>query len=74
MSQCVIDDTHQTYKHNMRPSTKNFIKYSFGLRVKDSFEYPHKSYCQNKLTLLYSYGNKSCVRAKYIVIKIEFML
>jgi hypothetical protein len=50
------------------------IKYSSGLRVEDNFEYPHKSYCQNMLAILYSYDNKSCVRAKHIMINIEFML
>jgi hypothetical protein len=42
--------------------------------VEDNFEYPHKSDCRNKLAVLYSYDNKSCVDAKHIVIKIEFML
>jgi hypothetical protein len=50
------------------------MKYSSILRVEVSFEYQHKSYCQNELAILYSYDNKSCVRAKHIMIKIEFML
>jgi hypothetical protein len=47
---------------------------SSGLRVEDSSEYPHKSYCQNKLAVLYSYDNKSSVHVKHIVIKIKLML
>jgi hypothetical protein len=50
------------------------MKFSSGLRVEDSFEYPHKSYCRDKLAVLYSYDNKSCVHTKHIVIKIKFML
>jgi hypothetical protein len=44
------------------------------LRVEDSIEYPHKSYCRNKLAVFYFYDNKSCVHVKHIVIKIKFML
>jgi hypothetical protein len=47
---------------------------SSGLRVEDSSEYPHKSYCRNKLAVLYSYDNKSSVHVKHIVIKIKLML
>jgi hypothetical protein len=56
MGQCVIDDTHQTHKYNMRFSSRHyeFIKYSSRLRVEDKFEYLYKSYCQNKLAVLYS--------------------
>jgi hypothetical protein len=42
--------------------------------VEDSFEYPHKSYRWNKLSLLYSYDNKLCVHFKYIMIKIKLVL
>jgi hypothetical protein len=42
--------------------------------VEDNIEYPHKSYCQNKLVVRYSYDNKSCIYAKYIVIKIKLVL
>jgi hypothetical protein len=42
--------------------------------VEDIVEYPHKSYCQNRLAVLYSYDNKSCVHAKHIVIKIKLVL
>jgi hypothetical protein len=42
--------------------------------VEDSFEYPHKSYFQNKLAIFYSYDNKSCIHAKHIVTKIELVL
>jgi hypothetical protein len=71
MGPCVIDDTDQTYKHNMRflNRHKEFIKSSSELRVEDNIEYPHKSYCRNKLAVLYSYDNKSCFHVKHIVIK-----
>jgi hypothetical protein len=39
-----------------------------GLRVVDSIEWPLLLYCWNKLAVLYSYDNKSCVHAKYIMI------
>jgi hypothetical protein len=42
--------------------------------VEDNIEYPHKLHYQNKLTLLYSYKNKSCVHAKNIMIKIKLVL
>jgi hypothetical protein len=42
--------------------------------VEDSIEYPHKSYYRNKLAVIYSYDNKSCVHVKHIVIKIKLML
>jgi hypothetical protein len=76
MGWCVINDTHEAHKYNISPSSKHkeFTKCSSGLRVEDSIEYPHKSYCQNKLTVLYSYDNKSCVHAKHIMIKIKLML
>jgi hypothetical protein len=47
MGRCVIDDTHRTHKCNMRHSSSHleFIKLLSGLRVEDSIEYPHKSYC-----------------------------
>jgi hypothetical protein len=32
--------------------------------VEDINEYPRKSYCQNRLVVLYSYDNKSCVHTK----------
>jgi hypothetical protein len=38
------------------------------LRVVDSIECPLQLYCWNKLVVLYSYDNKSSVRAKHIVI------
>jgi hypothetical protein len=47
MGWCVIDDTHGAHKYNISPSSKHkeFTKCSSGLRVEDSIEYPHKSYC-----------------------------
>jgi hypothetical protein len=36
--------------------------------VVDNIECPLQLYCWNKLAVLYSYGNKSCVHAKHIVI------
>jgi hypothetical protein len=41
---------------------------ALGLRVVDSIECPLQLYCWNKLVVLYSYDNKSCVHAKHIVI------
>jgi hypothetical protein len=76
MGQCVIDDAHGTHKYNMRFSSRHleFIKCLSRLRVEDSTEYPHKSYCKNMLTVLYSYNNKSRVHTKHIVIKVKLML
>jgi hypothetical protein len=34
----------------------------------DSVEYPLQLYCWNKLAVLYSYDNESCVHAKHIMI------
>jgi hypothetical protein len=42
--------------------------------VKYIIEYPHKSYCWNKMVVYYSYDNKSCVHVKHIVIKIKLVL
>jgi hypothetical protein len=42
--------------------------------VKDNFEYPHKSYCWNELTVFYYYDNKSCVHVKHTVIKFKLVL
>jgi hypothetical protein len=43
-------------------------QFSPGLRVVDSIECQLQLYWWNKLTVLYSYDNKSCVHAKHIVI------
>jgi hypothetical protein len=42
--------------------------------VEYNFEYLHKSYRRDMLAVLHSYDNKSCVHAKYIMIKIKFIL
>jgi hypothetical protein len=42
--------------------------------VKDSIEYPHKSYCRSKLVVIYFHDNKAYVHVKHIVIKIKLML
>jgi hypothetical protein len=42
--------------------------------VEDNIEYPHESYRRNRLVVIYSYDNKSCVHAEHIEIKIELML
>jgi hypothetical protein len=36
--------------------------------MEDSFEYPLQLYCWNKLAVVYSYDNESCVHAKHIMI------
>jgi hypothetical protein len=36
--------------------------------VVDSIEYPLQLDCWNKLAVLYSYDNESCIHAKHIVI------
>jgi hypothetical protein len=42
--------------------------------VENNIEYPHKSYCRNKLAVFYSYDSKSLVHAKHIAIKIKLVL
>jgi hypothetical protein len=38
------------------------------LRVVNNIECPLQLYCWNKLVVLYSYDNKSCIHVKHIVI------
>jgi hypothetical protein len=42
--------------------------------VVDIIECPLQLYCWNKLAVLYSYDNKSCVHAKHIVIMNMFYI